>query len=118
MSRVVRLSVTNRPASGTQTRRVWMLRFCHLLVLMFECETFCARILRLPVMSLFAMTSLDFARPSGPSRWGGRKLMGARPFVKLLRPERERIDHRDHAPIVLGESEGIERPYDAGHHAR
>src|SRR6266852_2262323 len=58
MSRVVRFSVTKRPASGTHTRRVWMLRFCHLFVLMFECETFCARTFRLPVMSLFAMATL------------------------------------------------------------
>src|SRR5260221_9556454 len=58
MSRVVRLSVTKRLASGTHTRRFWMLRFCQRLVLMLECETFCALNLRLPVMSLFAMPLL------------------------------------------------------------
>src|SRR5260370_5890661 len=81
MSRVVRFSVTKRPASGTHTRRVWMLRFCHLFVLMFECETFCARTFRLPVMSLFAMATLAsfFARQN---RSGARKVTERRGFVK------------------------------------
>jgi hypothetical protein len=56
MSRVVRFNVTNFLSSGTQRRRVWMFRFCQRFVLMFECETFCAFSLRLPVMSLLAMT--------------------------------------------------------------
>src|SRR5258706_2489305 len=58
MSRVVRLRVTKRFSSGTHTRRVWMFTFCQRFVLMFECETFCAFSLRLPVMSLLAMTGV------------------------------------------------------------
>src|SRR5262245_42508411 len=57
MSRVVRRSVTNRWYSGTQIRRVWMLMCCQRFVLMFEWETFWARSLRFPVISLLAMTS-------------------------------------------------------------
>src|SRR4029078_10963168 len=60
MSRVVRFNVTNRASSGTQIRRAWMLRCCQRLVLMFECETFCALSLRLPVMSLLAMARSDW----------------------------------------------------------
>ena len=55
MSRVVRLRLMKRENSGTQTRRLCTLTFCQRLVLMLECETFCARSLRLPVISLFAM---------------------------------------------------------------
>ena len=60
MSRVVRLRRTKRFSSGTQMRRSCTLMCCQRLVLMFECETFCASSLRLPVMSLFAMGNPPF----------------------------------------------------------
>jgi hypothetical protein len=68
MSRVVRFSVTNLPASGNHTRRVWMFTFCQRFVLMFECETFCARNLRFPVMSLLAMFHARSAMSGGTPR--------------------------------------------------
>jgi hypothetical protein len=49
-----------------------MLTFCQRLVLMFEWETLCAFSLRLPVMSLFAMTkTLVFCvqRDAHPEAW-------------------------------------------------
>src|SRR4051794_18231262 len=71
MSRVVRLRLTKRPSSGTQSRRVWMLTWCQRFVLMFEWDTFCPSILRRPVISLFAMANLvDIAGPN--RRPGGR----------------------------------------------
>src|SRR5215831_4104712 len=86
ISRVVRFRVTKRRASGTQTRRVWMLRFCQRFVLMLECETFCAFNLRLPVMSLLAMTYARFGtRPSVPARVKAGNLTDRSHLVKPWR---------------------------------
>src|SRR5688572_6462403 len=55
-----------------------MFTFCQRLVLMFECETFCALILRLPVMSLLAMA---------------RSLGGAEGLMTRRQPETGRVTY-------------------------
>src|SRR5215471_16191438 len=92
MSRVVRFRVTNFLSSGTQRRRVWMFTFCQRFVLMFEWETFCAFSLRLPVMSLLAMTK-DPWKPWWKPRVGRRNLREYRAMSSAGTAER-----RDQVP--------------------